>query len=108
MRSIRYFRLVLGVFLVAAPLVSQNVNTMHPQQIEAQKLPSPDDLRARTANAQFQKDVKELAALCASVADDMDRVKQGLLAKDAPDKLKRMEKLSKRVREGLTQTSTAP
>jgi hypothetical protein len=108
MRSIQHFIVVLGVFLVAAPLASQNVNTMHPQQIEAQKLPSPEDLRAKSASAQFQKDVKELAELCASVASDMDRVKQGLLAKDAPEKLKRMEKLSKRVREGLSQTPTQP
>jgi hypothetical protein len=51
---------------------------------------------------------KELAGLCASVSDDMGHVKQGLLSKDALEKLKRMEKLSKRVREELTQTSTAP
>ncbi len=56
----------------------------------------------------LQKDAKELAGLCASVSDDMDHVKQGLLSKAAPEKLKRMEKLAKRVREELTQTSTAP
>ena len=66
------------------------------------------DLRARASNLQLQKDAKELAGLCASVSDDMDRVKQGLLSKDSLEKLKRLEKLSKRVRDELTQTSTAP
>jgi hypothetical protein len=51
---------------------------------------------------------KELAGLWASVSDDMDHVKQGVLSKDAFEKLKRMEKLAKRVREELTQTSTTP
>jgi hypothetical protein len=110
MRSSRCFRLVLGVLLVAAapPLSSQNVNPMHPQEIDVQKHPSPEDVRARAASLQLQKDAKELAGLCASVSDDMGLVKQGLLSKDALEKLKRMEKLSKRVREELTQTSTAP
>ena len=109
MRSSRCSRLVLGVLLVAAgPLSSQNVNPMHPQEIDVQKHPSPDDVRARAASLQLQKDTEELAGLCASVSNDMDHVKQGLLSKDALEKLKRMEKLSKRVREELTQTSTAP
>jgi len=108
MRSSRRFRLALGVLLLAAPLSSQSVNPMRPQEIEAQKHSSPEDLRARAANLQLQKDVKELAGLCASVSNDMDHVNQGLLSKDALEKLKRMEKLSKRVREELAQTPTAP
>jgi hypothetical protein len=109
MRSSRCFRLVLAVLLAAsAPLSSQNVNPMHPQEIDAQRHPSPEEARARAAGVQLQKDAKELAGLCASVSDDMDHVKQGLLSKDALEKLKRMEKLSKRVREELTQTSIAP
>lgn len=109
MRSSRCFHLVLGVLLAAAaPVSSQNVNTMHPQEIDVQKHPSPEDMRGRAASLQLQRDAKELAGLCALVSDDMDRVKQGLLSKDALEKLKRMEKLSKRVREELTQNSSAP
>ena len=81
---------------------------MHPEEISAQKHPSPDDMRTRVANAQLQKDAKELSELCASMPGDMDGVKQGLMSKDVLEKLKRMEKLSKRVRELLTQTSPAP
>jgi hypothetical protein len=54
---------------------------------------------------QFQKDSKELSELCASVPADMDRIRQGLLPKGMIDKLKRVEKLSKRVREQLTRIS---
>jgi len=81
---------------------------MHPEEISVQKHTSPDDMRARAANVQLQKDAKELADLCASVPGDLDGVKQGLMSKDLLEKLKRMEKLSKRVRELLTQTSPAP
>jgi hypothetical protein len=81
---------------------------MHPEEISAQKHPSPDDMRARTANVQLQKDAKELAELCALVPRDMDGVKQGLMSKDLVDRLKRMEKLSTHDRESLTQASSAP
>jgi len=103
MRSSRCLRLALGALLVAVPLSSQNVNTMHPQEIEAQKHSSPEEMRAHAVTIQLQKDAKELGGLCASVSDDMDHVKQGILSKDALEKLKRMEKLSKRVREELSQ-----
>ena len=108
MRSIRLLGLLIGVLLITAPLPGQNVNPMHPEEISVQKHPSPDDMRARAANVQLQKDAKELADLCASVSGGLDGVKQGLMSKDLPEKLKRMEKLSKRVREMLTQTSPAP
>ena len=65
-------------------------------------------MRARAANVQLQKDAKELAALCASVSSDMDGVKQGLMSKDLPEKLKRVEKLSKQVRQLLAQTPVPP
>jgi hypothetical protein len=81
---------------------------MHPEEIEVQKHASPEEMRARLSSLQLQKDVKELAGLCASVSSDMDRAKQGLLAKDSLENLKRMEKLSKRVREELAQASNAP
>jgi hypothetical protein len=108
MRSIRLLGLLTGVLLITGPLPGQNVNPMHPEEISVQKHTSPDDMRARAANVQLQKDAKELADLCASVPGDLDGVKQGLMSKDLLEKLKRMEKLSKRVRELLTQTSPAP
>ena len=65
-------------------------------------------MRQSAASLQLQKDAKELAELCTSVSDDLARVKQGLLSKDSLEKLKRMEKLSKRVREELSQIPIQP
>ena len=105
MRFTRLFCLLVGVVVVPAALRTQNVNPMHPEEIQVQKHTSPEDMRERLANVQLQKDAKELAELCASVPGDMDGVKQGLLSKDLLEKLKRVEKLSKRVREQLTRVS---
>ena len=106
MRFTRLLCLLVGVVIIPVALRTQNVNPMHPEEIQVQKHASPEDMRARLANVQLQKDAKELAELCASVPGDMDGVKQGLLSKDALEKLKRLEKLSKRVREELTQASS--
>jgi len=72
--------LMLGV-MVAIPARTQNVNPTHPVEIQAQKHSSPDEMRARFANVELQKEVKELAELCASVPHHMDGVKQGRLSK---------------------------
>lgn len=105
MRSVWLLSLLTGVVLIAVLLPSQNVNPMHPQEIDVQKHASPDDMRVRVANVQLQKDVKELAELCASMPADMDGIKQGLLSQDVLEKLRRLEKLSKRVREQLTRAT---
>jgi hypothetical protein len=108
MRSTALLCLLIGVLLIALPVPSQNVNVKHPDEFQVQKQLSPDDMRARAANLQLQKDAKELAELCATVPSDMDGVKQGVLPQEVLEKLKRVEKLSKRVREQLTRASTAP
>jgi hypothetical protein len=97
-----------GSFAYCFTLASQNVNVKHPEEFQVQKQLSPDDMRARVANLQLRKDAKELAELCTSVPSDMNGVKQGLMSQDMLEKLKRVEKLSKRVREQLTRASTAP
>jgi hypothetical protein len=102
------FALGMGVLLIAVSLPGQNVNPMHPEEISVQKHASPDDLRARAAKIQLQKDARELSELCAAMPGDLDSVKQGLMSKDVLEKLKRMEKLSKHVRELLTQAPPAP
>jgi hypothetical protein len=63
-----------------------------PQQSAQQKLNSTELLR--------QSD--ELLALAQQVQIDTKQAMQGLLAKDLKDKLKRIEKLSKQLREELT------
>src|SRR5579862_3987767 len=96
----------VAVLLVAIPLGSQNVNMGRPQEINAQHRQSPEEIRDRLSGPQIQTDAKELADLCALVTTDMDSVKHGLLPKDFTEKLKRMERLSKRMRENLTRAST--
>jgi hypothetical protein len=48
--------------------------------------------------AALQREAKELLDLSQSVQPDMESLKRGLLSKDLVDKLKRIEKLSKRLR----------
>lgn len=94
--------ILLSEFLIVPFAQTQNVNMGHPaEEIRAQKIPSPEDIRARLSNAQLQKDVDDLSRLSRSVADDMDAMQHGLFQKDLLDKLKRLERLSKHVREGL-------
>lgn len=47
---------------------------------------------------QRQKDAAELARLAESLPADMEQVNRGILPKDVADKLKRIEKLSKKLR----------
>jgi hypothetical protein len=97
--------LSFGLLLVVgtSPVRSQSVNMEHPHDIYAQKVSSPEEIRSRVANVQLQKDAKELAELCSTIQSDMDEVRKGLLSQDILKKLKRVEKLSKSVREKLTQ-----
>ncbi len=53
--------------------------------------------------AQVLQQADELLSLAQQVRADSEHATQGLLAKDLKDKLKRIEKLSKRLREELTQ-----
>jgi hypothetical protein len=99
---LRVFPWLLLTILVAVPSETQNVNPAHPDEITAQHQPTPDEMRSRLAKVQVQKDAKEFSDLCASVPADMDSLRQGLLPKDTVEKLKRLEKLSKRLREELT------
>jgi hypothetical protein len=50
---------------------------------------------------QLQRDAKELATLAESVPADIERVSRGVLPKDLTERLKKIEKLSKRLREKI-------
>ena len=56
MRSARLLCLLTGILLIAVTLAGQNVNVKHPEELQVQKQLSPDDMRARAANLQLQKD----------------------------------------------------
>lgn len=53
---------------------------------------------AKVNPLQLQREAKELLDLSQSLQPDIDRVAHGILPKDAIDKLKRIEKLSKHLR----------
>lgn len=48
-------------------------------------------------------DVEELSALSSSLQADLQQLQKGMLVKDLPQKLKKMEKLSKRLRQEVSQ-----
>ena len=108
MRSITILCFVAGAVLATVPLAAQSPNIMHPQEIEVQHHPTPEEIRDRLNYPQFQKDAKELADLCGSLPADLNGLKQGLVGKDMLDKLKRVEKLSKHVREELGRSGSQP
>jgi hypothetical protein len=52
---------------------------------------------------QAQREADELARIAQTVPADITKVREGMLPKDAIEKLKQIEKLSKRLRSELTQ-----
>ena len=96
------FVLALLLSLAAIEVCAQDVNMGRPPEISVQHAPTAEEVRSRLSNAQLQKDAKELADLCGSMPADLDAVRQGILPKDLPEKLQRVEKLSKKLRQELT------
>ena len=100
-------RVCLLLFLLSAPAFSQHSSTIqaridakvaqHEQQIsQAATSPAPD-VRAERLAA-FQHDVSELSTLSSSVQSDLQKLQHGMLVKDLDQNLKKLEKLSKKVR----------
>lgn len=57
--------------------------------------------RTRVDSVQLQREARELLELTQSLQPDIENVNHGLLPKDTIEKLKRIEKLSKRLRSEL-------
>lgn len=96
----------LFLFLLAVPAVSQHTNVQtrinqsiarHQQQISPVPAPAEPDVKVARLHALHQ-DANELSALSASVQSDLQQLQKGLLVKDLHENLKKMEKLSKKVR----------
>lgn len=54
--------------------------------------------RLKVDKAQMEKDARELSDLAQSLPADIDHVNQGILPKDVSEKLRKIEKLAKRLR----------
>ncbi|MBI3646078.1 MAG: hypothetical protein HY233_08965 [Acidobacteriales bacterium] len=65
--------------------------------VQEQPAPEPKTSR-RSDTVAMEREARELSALAASIPGDVEQLKKGLLPKDAVDKLKRIEKLSKQLR----------
>jgi hypothetical protein len=96
----------LLLVLLAVPAVSrqstiQNQISQHVDQREQRTsqvivAPGPDVKAARLQA--LQNDANELSTLSASVQVDLQKLQHGMLVKDLNENLKKMEKLSKKVR----------
>jgi hypothetical protein len=67
-----------------------------PQQTESSATPS-----RRTDLTQAQREAEDLARMAQTVPADVTKIREGMLPKDAIEKLKQIEKLSKRLRSEL-------
>ena len=98
----------LSVFFVVSMISGQQGRPIPPGIREAEKVlnkplepaivatPSPPD------PAKLKQEADELAQLSAGVPSDLARVAKGQLPKDLADKLKRIEKLAKNLRNELS------
>jgi len=65
-----------------------------PPQVTAKRQPAD--------SAQFQRDAQELASLAQLIPSEVEQLKTGQLPKDLNAQLKRIEKLSKQLRRGIS------
>ena len=93
---------VLGFSLVMAAQASHHMPTppepLDPQTQQAQQSQTPT---RRIDSVQVQKEADELARLAQTIPADVTSVRKGILPKDVIEKLKQIEKLSKRLRTEL-------
>jgi hypothetical protein len=110
--SARLVSLLLVLIAVPAfsqqPCISQRINQRidsHEQKIsQIARESTSAEVDAGTIRLQaIQHDAEELSGLSASVQSDLQQLGKGLLAKDLDARLKKMEKLSKRLRQELEQ-----
>ena len=73
-----------------------------PRKSFEKTIPPPIHQQASVDFAKVKKDADELVILSQSIHSGIDDVGKGMLPKDLIDKLKQLEKLSKRLRSQLT------
>jgi len=76
--------------------INQSVAQREEQISQVSASPAPNVRAARLAA--LQHDANELSALSNSVQSDLQKLEQGMLVKDLNENLKKLEKLSKKVR----------
>jgi Flp pilus assembly protein TadB len=102
----------LLLLLLAVPVLSQNASIQQQisQRIESREQrisqvaaePDPAERNAKAARLQaVHHDAEELSALSTSLQSDLQQLGKGFLSKDLDARLKKMEKLSKRLRQEM-------
>ena len=105
--SARLVFLLVVCLAVAAlsqqPRISQQINQrIDSKEQRISQVVTPAEQDARTARLRtLHHDAQELQTLSASVQSDLEQLGKGLLAKDLQANLKKMEKLSKRLRQEM-------
>jgi hypothetical protein len=98
--------LFLGTAFVAAPTQSAPIRPgiRQADQAESQtekNLPPPSNARTRIDLAKVSQEAHELARLAQTIPPDVATIQRGILPKDVLEKLKQIEKLSRRLRSEL-------
>jgi hypothetical protein len=98
----------LGILFCAPALFGQSrpipPGIRQADQVDAQSqrnLPPPSNERTTVDLAKLKHDADELAALAQMVPPEIDQTTKGVLPKDLSEKLKRIEKLAKQLRNQL-------
>jgi hypothetical protein len=97
--------LPLMLALSATPAIPQTT-THHiptpPEALDPKPTDRPSDTPSRRLDlVQLQRDADDLARTAQTIPTDVASVRKGMLPKDVIDKLKQIEKLSKRLRTEL-------
>jgi hypothetical protein len=93
--------LSLALSPAAAPQHQPHPPGLQDPSKNAPPLEPPMNSRPAPKIAQVQHDANELALLSQSVSSDINQATKGILPKDLGEKLKRIEKLSKKLRNEL-------
>ena len=101
--AVKYLLSSCLIVLLCSPVNPQARNNWpHPPEAADDSAtaakPTAPHLKTRTDPFELQREAKELLELSQSLQPDMESVNHGILPKDTTEKLKRIEKLSKRLR----------
>jgi len=107
-RNVIFFAFLAGLMLCAQPAKAQVSTRGFPQPPPSQQTPpvvTPERAQppanSRIDMVGVQRDALELARTAQSIPSDVESIKKGMLPKDVLQKLKQIEKLSRRLRSEL-------
>ena len=104
MRSLTLnFAAILGWLVLLGAAQTSNPFPTPPQPLDTQtqKSGQPQTLPRQIDFVQVQKNADDLARLAQTIPPDVASMRKGVLPKDVTEKLKQIEKLSKRLRTEL-------